>query len=88
MNIFISPYNFTDPSLLVPPRDDIKIKVSDVSKAFEQSDEISRFVNNTHLKFRAKFMIKIFNFHRVVDDLNSRDVKQTLLGTVERCTVN
>uniref|UniRef100_A0A7M5UTU5 Protein kinase domain-containing protein n=1 Tax=Clytia hemisphaerica TaxID=252671 RepID=A0A7M5UTU5_9CNID len=31
-----------DQSLLVPPRDDIRIKVTDVSKAFEQSEEISR----------------------------------------------
>jgi len=31
-----------DQSLLIPPRDDIKMKVSDVNIAFEQSDEISR----------------------------------------------
>ena len=40
---------FSDQSLLVPPRDDIKVKVSDISKAFEQSDEISRLVTLSFL---------------------------------------
>ena len=49
INIFFSDL-FSDPSLLLPPRDDLTSKFIDPSKLFNISrDEIGRFVRCTYL---------------------------------------